>query len=259
MSRGRRENSRCAWLRELNRITARLATRATPPPANAAMSSCNRRVRMLVVCFFSTCNLSWRNISSNSEASSRKRMGGDDVSINRRARLLSAPVPHVAEQALHSFQSPHMQYAGSWHCRVQFVVSSEAAASHCEPPQCASFTTCRKRFIWPPHLSQALHSPQSSHTQSTGSQAREQGARLHPVTSLSVVSQALPPLAGPLITSRSRVWEPPPQSALQVLHLVHSPSTQSSGGAPAQACGSSSPGPGLQGDVSFRDPMQNLP
>mmetsp|Transcript_47885 Transcript_47885/g.147682 ORF Transcript_47885/g.147682 Transcript_47885/m.147682 type:complete len:253 (+) Transcript_47885:299-1057(+) len=198
--------------------------------------------------------------SSASPASSkpfRKRFGAG-ATCKRRWRTFSA-APQVEEQALQSSQSAQRQYTGSWQRRVQLPTSSEACAWHAVPPQLASLPTWRKRLRSPPHLSQALHSPQSSHEQSCGWHSAEQGARAQPSASDSASWQGAPPFAGGESSCRSRVREPPPQLALHVLHAAQGASWQSVGGGPWHACGTGSPGEGLQGEVSFSEPWQNLP
>mmetsp|Transcript_28125 Transcript_28125/g.80685 ORF Transcript_28125/g.80685 Transcript_28125/m.80685 type:complete len:291 (+) Transcript_28125:181-1053(+) len=243
-------------------MAARPATRLRPPPAKAAQSRCTRRTRSPRVCSSRLPMLSCSSDSSTPSETSksfRNLIFCSAVASSRCLMRSFSPAPQVAEQALHSFHSPHMQYTGSWHCLVQLLVSSEANASHGAPPQLGSVRTWRKRLRSPPHLSQALHSPQSSQAQSWGSQSAEQGARAQPCTSASTSSHCTPPFAGGVSTCRSRICEPPPQLALHALQAAQDSSWQSTGGGPWQACGVTSPGPGLQGEVSFIGPIQNFP
>mmetsp|Transcript_8692 Transcript_8692/g.20441 ORF Transcript_8692/g.20441 Transcript_8692/m.20441 type:complete len:280 (-) Transcript_8692:675-1514(-) len=231
-----------------------------PPHAKAVVSSCTRCVRRFLACSCRLWTCFCKSSAGTTDASNSPTncSCGSEVSCKCRVRLFS-PLPHVDEQAPHSFQSPHMQYAGVWHCLVQFVVSSEACALQAEPPQLDSFRTWRKRLCCPPHLSQALQSPQSPQAQSCGSHSAEQGVRAQPSTSLSASAHGRPPKAGNATMSRERVREPPPQLEVQSPHSSQAATWQSNAGPVPQPCGLCCPGPGLQGEVCFMGPMQKAP
>mmetsp|Transcript_129944 Transcript_129944/g.315676 ORF Transcript_129944/g.315676 Transcript_129944/m.315676 type:complete len:236 (-) Transcript_129944:40-747(-) len=230
------------------RTPTRATTKLRKPPPKASMSSC-----FWEVCKFNVCLLSceYRSTISFTGAGGAE---GTAVSpkYRRRARL---PSPHFAVQSPQVAQSPHAQYCFSWHCRGQALASSASKGSQVLPPCWGYWVTWRKRVRSPSHLAQAPQSCHSPYAQSMGAGPGHL-PEPHCSTSVSGPSQALPPLAGALRTSRLRECWPPPQVALQVSHADHSPSSQSTGGSSVHAAGVACSGDGLQGEVSFRWPLQ---
>mmetsp|Transcript_73050 Transcript_73050/g.236304 ORF Transcript_73050/g.236304 Transcript_73050/m.236304 type:complete len:515 (+) Transcript_73050:223-1767(+) len=180
------------------------------------------------------------------------------LDTDRWRRRLRLPSPQVDEQSPQSIQSDQVQYSSSWHLRGQLPVSSSANSSQFLPPWAGYWTTWRKRFLWPPHLPQAPQSCQSPCLQSLG-EVPGQTSLPHSSTSESGSSQAMPPCRGISAISRERLRSPPPQVAEHWPQLVQVLSLQSTAAACAQPSGACSPGCGLQGQVSFKAPMQYLP
>mmetsp|Transcript_17674 Transcript_17674/g.38734 ORF Transcript_17674/g.38734 Transcript_17674/m.38734 type:complete len:269 (-) Transcript_17674:196-1002(-) len=203
-------------------------------------------------------NFSSRAASSISTPSSNKRIELSDMTAKVRSRL-RVPSPHVDEHIPQGAQSSQPQKVFSWHLRWQLSVCSAAASSQGLPPQVACAFTCLRRFLWPPHLSQEPHGPQSVHSQSTCLQPVSHTCMLQPSVSWRASSQPGPPPLGSCKTTLALVCWPPPQVTLHVLHSSQWPRRQATADSLTHSFGTSSPLPGLHVASSFKEPMQNLP
>mmetsp|Transcript_58379 Transcript_58379/g.161484 ORF Transcript_58379/g.161484 Transcript_58379/m.161484 type:complete len:462 (-) Transcript_58379:677-2062(-) len=232
------------------------AIRLAPPPAKANSSS-----RMWPSS--SSCVLRYTASYSLSTSSESGRRTEDSLRLrcNARRRLRWPPPPHEVEQWPQLFQSRQVQKRRSWHLHGQGCTCSVSVGLQFLPPCFAGVRRRRNRFRSPLHLRQAPQSCQSLYLQSTGSRPRPQLSRPHSWIWARGPAQARPPFEGAWRMSRLRKFWPPSQLALQMLHCLQSPSSQSWGSSPAtkQPLGAFPLGPGLHGHVSCSAPTHHLP
>lgn len=157
--------------------------------------------------------------------------------------LLCTPLPQDCEQAEKADQFPKTQFMGQA-CWLQASVS-RSDPLHGAPPL-AGYVRMLLLRVWlpPPQVAeQPLKPRQVSQTQSTA-----QACELQDCMSWALPEQFAPPLAAATAMTRTRVWFPPAQEALQALKAPQDPQAQSTG----HDCV-------LHGPMSMLEPWHALP